>query len=350
MKRSKKILLLSVILAAIVLAAPFTLLLGPERLRDYMHKELVYKVIVDKLADGMKSDKEKALKLMDYVYRHVPTNLPGFEVIDKHPLSDLFRGFGVCDQVANTLITLARKAHIKGRLIFLRGHKLSSQHSVCDLYIDGKFRIFDPTFDLVFINNEKEMATFEDIQKNKVEPDPLLLYSKDIASFYRIAHIYFPLFEPAYPPTYFRRNFEQDLKRFFLSRWVDLYYDIFGDPFLILYQEAYLKLSNADPYTKARYKHLASRYDPAVIDYDHVLDTVDNELIKADSIFFKGQLFWDRNKHESANLEFMRLLDEFPNTRRKHAALNYLIDYYEKAGDPDKRQYYLSLQRPAEQQ
>lgn len=226
---------------------PFTLLLGPERLRDYAHRELVYKVIASKVTKGAITDREKALRLMSYVATHLsrPT-----DIVDVHPLNDLIRGVGWCDQQANTLITLARKCGIKGHLIFLRGYDMISHHSVCDLHINGEWRIFDPFYDLIF-HKGNEIATFEDFQKR-----PDTLYSKRFEELQlsepEEVERYFDLFEPTWEPTIFRDNFSQTRTRKIVSGIVDFYYTIFGDSFLWVYQSLYFKLADIDDATQER--------------------------------------------------------------------------------------------------
>lgn len=340
----KKKIYTAFIAILLILFIPFGMLFGPARLRDYLHKELVYKVITDKVTAGARTDRERAFRLMDYVYLHVRINVPGFEVIDKHPLNDLFRNVGVCDQVANTLVTLARKAHIKGRLVFLRGDKNSSRHSLCDLCVNGKFRICDPTYNLVFMNKEKEIATFEDIQRGNVESRPFVLES-GLAKFAAGPDAYFRMFEPAYPPKIFRTNFEQDKKRFVLSRMMDAYYDVFGEAFLILYQEAYFKLSGADIFTRARYKHLAFRFDSAASDYDEIIDTTDDNIEKSECMFFKSQICLDRGERHEAAFGLEAFLKDFPGSKRRLDILKYLASLYKMVGDLERSDYYLAVLR-----
>lgn len=333
----------------IVILAPFFMLFGPTRLKDYLHKELVYKVIASKITRGLKTDEEKALRLMEYVHRHVVTNQSGYKIIDKHPLNDLIRNVGVCDQVANTLVTLARKAHIKGRLIFLRGYQASSQHSLCDLYIDGEFRIFDPTFDMIFINESGKIATFEDIQRHNTKLKRVMQteFGRIFDPFGRgIEKFYFKLFEPEYKPKIFRTNFEQDKKRFILSRWIDLYYDIFADLFLTLYQKLYFKSAGTGPFLRARYKHLSFRHDSALADYDYILEKYEDEFMRSECVYFKGVAFWELKEYYKAISEFEKLLEEAPGTKRRRLAMMFLLDSYCLLNNPDKVLFYLSRLRP----
>jgi len=347
--RNKALIYLVISVFIIVILAPFFMLFGPARLKDYLHKELVYKVITSKVTRGLKTDEQKALKLMEYVHRHVVTNQAGYKIIDKHPFNDLIRNVGVCDQVANTLITLARKAHIKGRLIFLRGYQESSRHSVCDLYIDGEFRVFDPTFEMVFIKRGGDIATFKDIQQQHAALKRVVQTesARMLDPFGRgIEKFYFKLFEPAYGPKIFRTNFEQDIRRFILSRWIDLYYDAFGDSFLTLYQELYFRTAGTGLFLRARYKQLSFRHESAIADYDYILENRREEFICSECVYFKAVAFWELKEHHKAVTEFERLLKEFSGTKRRRLAMMFLLDSYSYLGNPDRVRFYLSRLRP----
>ena len=351
-----------VIAIIIIMALPFSLLLGPGRLKYYLHRELVYKAITDKVTAGSKADRDKAMKLMDYAYLHVPSNLQlDKEIVDKHPLNDLLRGLGECDQIANTLITLARKARIKGRLIFLRGHRDSSRHSLCDLHVEGDFRIFDPTFNWVFLNKDNKIANFADIQNGRVYSDLFVsMQDSGVTDFSGRKDSYPLLFAPDYPPVYFRLNYEQDKKRFLLSRMMDLYYDIFGDAFLALYQETFFRLAGVDRLMRARYKHLAFRFDSALSDYDHIIENNSDELAKIESMYFSNIIYWDKGELRDSISGFEKLLNDFPEppvppvpleltplhfqaAKRRAAILRNLRILYKLIGDPEKSAYYFDL-------
>jgi len=344
MKKPIVYILLSVLMA--LFFAPFLMLFGPPKLASYLHRELVYKTITDKVTEGVSADREKALRLMGYVHEHVVANQAGYEIIDKHPLNDMLRGVGACDQIANTLITLARKAGIKGRLIFLRGYQESSKHSVCDLYINGKFRIFDPTFDLVFLDNKGGIATFDDVQREGATLEPIVQsrVSRMLKNFDYVArNLYFKLYQPEYEPEYFRLNYEQDKMRFILSRWMDLYYDLFGDTFLKLYQDTYFRIARIDPLIQARYMHLSSRYVEAIKAYSQLVLPPTSEFRISESIYFTAVAFRDVGNYREAVTEFKRLLGDAPDTKRKELAMKYLVDLYDTLEDWDGAEYYLSF-------
>ena len=348
MQKNTRLFGLIGILSVLIFFGPFITLFGPARLRDYVHKELVYKVITSRLAKKDASPKKKALALFEYVHTHLFSIKA--KVIDEHPLNDLIRGIGWCDQQANTLITLARKARINGHLIFLRGYDRISHHSVCELFIDGKYCIFDPYFGFVFFTPEKNIATFGDIQDRNVEIsskqfDALeILRNQDpfpTPGAYE-PRAYFRLYEKTYEPLLFRSNYQTELKRFLLAGLIDLYYDVFGNAFLLLYQESYFKLSNIPPLAKARLKHLSFRFKSAIHDYNHIAEIFGNDFEKSESIFFKGQALWDMQDYSTSIRELQKLLRDYPDTRWKDVAFYYLANSYENLKDFEKARFYYS--------
>lgn len=341
----KKNLILIVVLSFFIfILIPFVPLFGPDLLRDYTHKELVYKVITSKLTNDTNSDREKSLRLFYYVHTHlfIPENE---KTMDKHPLNDLVRGIGRCDQQSNTLITLARKANIKGRLIFLRGYEKISHHSVNDLYIDGKFRIFDPLYGYLFITEDNNIATFLDIQDRNIEIkseqfDAMVFFNKD--NKYFDANEYFRFYENKYKFEIFRSNFNRDLKRILISGLIDSYYDIFGDLFLVLFQEFYFKLADVDLFLKARLKHLSFRFESAISDYNEIININRNNFLESESLFFKAQAFWDMGDFNACILTLEKLLKEYPQSRWRTPIYFYLGSSYENIKNINKAKFYYS--------
>lgn len=338
----KKILTLIIVLSFFIfILIPFVPLFGPDLLRDYTHKELVYKVITSKLTNGNSSDREKSLKLFYYVHTHlfVPENV---KTVDKHPLNDLIRGIGRCDQQSNTLITLARKVSIKGRLIFLRGYDKVSHHSVSELYVDGKYRIFDPLYGYIFFTDGQNIATFSDIQNKKVEKrseqfDAMLFFNKELE-----ANNYLRFYEAINKFIVFRTNFNKDLKRVLISGLIDFYYDIFGDLFLVSFQEFYFKLVDVDLFLRARLKHLSFRFESAITDYNEIINTNRNNFLKSESRFFKAQAFWYMEDFNACILTLEKLLKEYSQTRWKTPIYFYLGSSYENIKNVNKAKFYYS--------
>lgn len=342
MAKGARFLFLGFILVVIIALLPFGMLLGPKVLRDYINRELAHKVITEKITKDLKTDEEKAIRLFNYVCTHI-FKVTGVYAVNEFPLNDIVRGTAYCDQQANSLLWLARKAGIKGRLIFLRGYDSVSHHSVCDLYIDGRYRIFDPYYDFVFFNDEGKIATFNEIQNGYQDLrsdglEALRLYSK-----FKLNN-YFRLYEPAHEATFKTK----DLKRILVSGFISLYYDIFGDPYVTMFQEFYFRLYDIQPFFRARFKHAAFRLKEAIADYNIVLDGQDSsELLKGDAAYFRAQAVWDKGDYNRAVMEFNKFLEEYPKSRWHAAAWFYLGNSYEMLKDFNKaKSFYLKATRP----
>ncbi|NQT06182.1 MAG: hypothetical protein HQ575_01430 [Candidatus Omnitrophica bacterium] len=344
MSKITRFLFIVILLFLIASLLPFGTLLGPKVLRDYINRELAHKVIAEKVTQGAKSDEEKAIRLFDYLCTHI-FKVSNVYAVNEFPLNDILRGSAYCDQQANTLLWLARKAGIKGRLIFLRGYDEASHHSVCDLYIDGKYRIFDPYYAIIFYDNDGAIATFEDIQKRDKAIRSDAFEAMQLYSGYNPAN-YYRLYEPTYRPTINTK----DIKRILASEFISLYYDLFGDVFVILFQESYFRLWDIRPFFRGRLKHMAFRLDEAIADYTIAIsDAKSSDLIRSEAAFYRAQAIWDKGDYNRAILEFNKFSKEHPRSRWDVAAQFYLGNSYERLNDFDKaKPFYLKAVRPGQ--
>lgn len=109
---------------------------------------------VDSVLESMQlenlSDLERALKLWDFVSRARYPYKPPTEGEEEHDPLRLFTsyGYGYCDDSATALVSLADRLGIPGRVWGLEGHVVS------ELFVDGKWRMFDPDFGFTFVRAE----------------------------------------------------------------------------------------------------------------------------------------------------------------------------------------------------
>lgn len=176
---------------------PFLSLFVGKKIRDFCFREISYQILFDKATAGQESDSAKSVQLFKFVNENVSVPNENFNVNDDNPFNIIIEGTGYCDQQANVLITLASVGGIKGNLLFLYGYDSVSHHSVCELKINGKYRMFDPFYKLLLLTKNHEMASFDDIQKGnlKCQPKSSLMPRN-----------YFRLFEKKYPRRIFISN------------------------------------------------------------------------------------------------------------------------------------------------
>ena len=328
---------------------PLITLIGPSRLREGILRHLTYKVIAGKLTDGITSDREKALRVFHYVHQHLYTP-PSSKPAGKSILEVLTRNIAWCDQQADILAVLARKFWVNGGWVALYGFDEISHHSVCVLDIDDKYRMFDPMNGYVFFTKENEIATLKDIQdKNKK------LKSEQFQAMQSLrgddVFKYFKLYEPAY-------KWDVHIPRTPIwLKYIDYYYDIFGDAFLVLFQELYFKVTDTDLFRKARLKHLSFRFESAITDYTYIIKnecaiqsgillidykSITKDIMKAEAMFFRGQAYWDMRNYNKCIISLQEFIKEFPDNRWERLTYFYLGDCYEKLGESGKAKAFYS--------
>ena len=228
-----------IIIVITLIVMPFLTFLGPHRLSEFCFKELCYRIVADKVANNLIFEEQKVLSLCDWVHKNVvPRDFAG-ACIDIDPCNDMIRGIGWCDQQSNTLITLARKQGMLGQLIFLRGYTPVSTHSVCAIFLDGKFRIFDPYFNAVYRHKEtQEIATFQQLQDDfDAYIEPKLIKEQEPGQHKR-------LYGKEYPPDHFLTNTQSGVRKA-LTFMMECYCKVFGRLFSRTYIGIYLKLLTA---------------------------------------------------------------------------------------------------------
>ena len=117
------------------------------------------------LTKGLKTDKEKAIALFYFVRDNIKYN--PYDSADRYEYSiasaTLKRGYGLCFQKAAVLVAMCRAVGIPARFGFadIRNHLLSARfldmmcgsnilvyHGFAEIYIDGKWVIATPAYDL----------------------------------------------------------------------------------------------------------------------------------------------------------------------------------------------------------
>tara|TARA_B100000315_G_C14386698_1_gene499987 strand:- start:113 stop:850 length:738 start_codon:yes stop_codon:yes gene_type:complete len=162
---------------------------------------------------------------------------------------------------------------------------------------------------------------------------------------------YFKLYEPTYSWNIHILEWP-GFKRKLVSMIVDTYYDVFGDVFLVPFQEMYFMVADTGPFLKARLKHLSFRFKSAVNDYDNIMNNenlvkdseillidyrnISSEIIRSEMMFFKGQLCWDMKDFKKCIEALEGLLKTYPNTRWLGLAYFYLGNSYENLLEIDK--------------
>lgn len=123
--------------------------------------------LLGKDADKL-SDFQKVITLMDYICKL--SYLPPHDVT---PFGVLHEKMAECSSYSATLIALAATCGIRGRYVNLHNYPVNNGHTVTEMFLNGKWRIFDPTYGVYFKDAKTgEIMSFEELRNpvNKAVP------------------------------------------------------------------------------------------------------------------------------------------------------------------------------------
>ena len=109
--------------------------------------------ISDKLAVGAVSDHEKVVRFMRYIGQ--------FRVgvaADASPETAINEQLGACGTFTNTLLALSAAQGLKGRVVSMLNYPVNDGHALAEIFADGQWRLYDPTYGTYYLDNEKPHA------------------------------------------------------------------------------------------------------------------------------------------------------------------------------------------------
>jgi hypothetical protein len=332
----KKYISLIGITIFVILLSPYLLALGPNNLRDFMYRELVFQVISDKVVTAADSEQEKVMKLQDWVYGSLYP-IASMGMYDDNALADLVRGIGFCDNSANSLINLAKKSGIRGRVIALNGDVKYSRHSIAELEVDGAFRVFDPLYNIILLNKKGLVATHKDLGTNNFKSTVHRGERRKVRTIHSDTpgDFYLNLYKPAFPPRTLARNYTYSGFKKLLAKVQTIYYSVLGDFYLKSFEFVYFLAEKPSRLVNARYKHLTFRYKEAIDEYDKFIIDIDKNNFgmysKADSAmwdtrkqqiegyaafrFFRAKAYLDLENFSRCESEFDYINQTYPGSR-----------------------------------
>lgn len=101
-------------------------------------------------------------KAWRFVKSNLQYNIPVSEAAWMHQPTIIFNslGFGQCDDLASALAFIWREMGYETRIWNLNGHV------VPEVFADGKWQMFDPSYDVYYYNEHREVAGFEELCAN----------------------------------------------------------------------------------------------------------------------------------------------------------------------------------------
>ena len=129
------------------------------------------KALSDSLIRGSNSDHEKVMRLMQALSRFSVGIATGAS-----PEATLTERTGACGTFSSTLLALAASQGIQGRLVNLHNYPPGSGHTVVELFVDGAWRLYDPTYGAYYLDptdKSSGLLSFEKIRRGFRRGDPI---------------------------------------------------------------------------------------------------------------------------------------------------------------------------------
>jgi len=127
--------------------------------RDY------YKELFDRLTEGKQSDEEKIEAINNYVSKKLNYDETQREL--GSPRRVLERGSQFCGFLSVAMRTLLSIGGYPARQVdMIDGQNPPRSHAVVEVFYDGGWHLYDPTYGLIFRNSNGEVASYHDVRLN----------------------------------------------------------------------------------------------------------------------------------------------------------------------------------------
>lgn len=145
--------------------------------RDYRYRNLSHDII-----SGIKEDREKALKILEWVRSNIKSDMPkDWPVYDDHILNIIIRGYGVSDQLNDVFTTLCMYSGLPAGWARIIAPGSSKALVLSFVMIDGKWCIFDVSRGIYFIGDDGGVANLEEISSRRYKDSSRKIEGFDLA-------------------------------------------------------------------------------------------------------------------------------------------------------------------------
>ena len=216
-------------------------------------------------------------------------------------------GEAYCDFQARTLNSLLGAIGIPSRYAMLFDDQGISRHTVNEVFLNGKWCVFDITMNIIFRGAERDFVSLEDISAatSIIQDQEKMLVLKD----YYPQHCERSLswYKSMFPMPQVPERSTPVIYQSHLVDWiVDAYYKIFKRNLFYAYQDLYLKIKKTDQpedfrlFFSGRNYHLGYRLKKAERKYIELLEKFPESEYADDALFFIGMLYFDEGDYGQA--------------------------------------------------
>ena len=331
------------------LLSPFISLILPDSLRDHTYREIIMHVVASEETRGLKSEAEIAKKLFFYTAKNTLVNPGGLVPYEDKALGYLINGLVYCDYASDILAVLCAHKGIPARYCMLKDKNDISPHTIVEIFLNGKWRVFDPTEVCYYTNKSGELATIEDLSH-----DPALIFANkrmqkiketSPAAYVEMVENYKKIFPLPFPP----QRSSSKIKRITLPDRVGFfYYFLFGNNFLKFYQNIYLKIKTRDMdkkeciYYVSRNFHLVHRSKKAIQGYSEFIKSYPEDANSDKVILFLALIYMDQKRDYLKAPNVLATLASKPGNIYQRYALYYIGKCLEFLNKKEQAQEYFN--------
>ena len=307
-----------------------------ERL-GHEYERVMFQWFGDQIIQGESSQQEAVVRLLAAIHDRIRFPPPEKTIQDVEPLEIWAKGQGFCDQQANVLAQVVRTIPLDVRLSFLRDGRGTSPHSIAEVYLDGAWRIADPTLGVPILNHQGQLATREEVAE-----DPSLLTENsyvlalvamgsttdfaEIARWYQQTPIIFNTWRG-------KRKAWMDRCPRPLGRWIVYRIQDVSWFFLVLHYDPSRWQREL---LHARHYAMASRMAEAERLYLRLIRFADEPQVREDAKFFLARLYKHQERRHEALIVLSELVHEHPGVGWSAYAELAIGQLHEALGHPDQ--------------
>jgi len=133
---------------------------------NFFDRHYNYTELVKRITYGCDTEKDKAIKILQWTYKNLKKIPEGLPVIDDHIWYVIVRGYGTRDQFQDVFSTLCNYARLPTFYLYLYSFDKTNRIPVSFVRISGRWFIFDAYNGVYFINKEGELVDAEAIRRD----------------------------------------------------------------------------------------------------------------------------------------------------------------------------------------
>lgn len=327
----KLLLFVLIVLALSLLLSPFISLILTGSLRDHSYREIIMHVIASQETKGLKSRTEIAKELFLFTSKNTLLNPGDLLPYEEKALGYLINGLVYCDYAADIFATLCAHKGIPARYCMLKDKDGISPHTVTEVFLEGKWRVFDAAEICYYITQSGELATLQDLSENPdlvLEHKRLRRIKETLPGEYKGKSDWY---KRMFPVPFQPQRSKSKIKRITLfDRIGFFYYSIFGERFLRIYQDSYLNIKTKGMDTEERLYYLARNYqlvyrtDEAINMYNDLIRLYPQGEYADKAILFLAFIYMDQKMDYPKAIDILQPLAQRPKLIYEKYALYYI--------------------------